>query len=49
MLKHAGRAHDPVGAMNFKDGELALDCIADVLPGKNITEEELAQISDEQR
>ncbi|OJT07897.1 hypothetical protein TRAPUB_1209 [Trametes pubescens] len=36
MLKRGGRAHDPEGIANTKEGELALECPACPHPGKNL-------------
>jgi hypothetical protein len=46
MLKHAGRGHDPLGALMYKAGELAIDCIACIHVGKNTTEAMLSNIPD---
>ena len=39
LLKRNGRGHDPGGVEATKLGDLAIDCPACPLPGKNMPEE----------
>ena len=43
MLKRAGRGHDPDGVAATQNGQLAIDCPACPLPGKNLPDDWLAR------